>query len=279
MNEYLLAAVAKGALFIVVLMLILIYYISPRFILDYIDAPKTTATTTLSPTTTSTSTSTTVSSSTTTSTTMPTTTTTSKFFQYASMEEEGTTEWLEKRTFDLVNDERLDAGLMPLTWNEEITEVCRGHSTDMAVREYFAHESPEGDNVKQRLNNAGIYYWNHSGENIALLGFVKSRLVNRFGDAIETEYYTFEEMAQRAAEGWMDSPGHRENILRPEYDEAGMGVVYANESYYFTQDFISRAECGYFNGPCCEDGIYVLCFVPYTCEDMVCVEEALGVPF
>lgn len=84
---------------------------------------------------------------------------------------------------------------------------------------------------------------------------------------IENFNSTFEQIEQQAVKGWMNSPGHRKNILNGEYDEAGMGVASVNGYFVITQVFIKRAECGYKGGACCQKpGYYPFCFVPWSCS-------------
>jgi len=180
--------------------------------------------------------------------------------------------WLEQRTFGLVNDERTSRGLQPLLWNDAIAAVARGHSADMAVYDYFSHTGSDGSNVSTRLLAGGVAYWNQSAENILKESGISYYLVNILGMVRSTHYNTFEQLAQNATVGWMNSTGHRENILTPELDESGMGVYVFNDSYYFTQDFIVRTDCGYTGGPCCQKtGYYPWCYVPLTCTGNVCI--------
>lgn len=77
------------------------------------------------------------------------------------------------------------------------------------------------------------------------------------------------ELAQNTVVGWMNSPGHKKNILDPEYDETGIGVAWVGDYLISTQVFIKKAECGYINGPCCgRNG----CYLPLSCdiESQIC---------
>jgi hypothetical protein len=80
---------------------------------------------------------------------------------------------------------------------------------------------------------------------------------------------------------WMNSTGHRENILASEFDESAMGIYvlqgnmgdssYMNVTYYFTQDFITRIPCGYVNSSCCmTTGYLPWCYVPWECRNGIC---------
>ncbi len=107
----------------------------------------------------------------------------------------------ERVIFDLVNIARRDAGVSTLEWNERLAEVAAAYGRDMAERGYFGHISPEGESVGDRVQAAGVPS-RIVGENLALAA-----------DAIQVH------------EGLMDSPSHRENILRPQFRRVGIGVV------------------------------------------------------
>lgn len=79
------------------------------------------------------------------------------------------------------------------------------------------------------------------------------------------------ELARKTVAGWMESPGHKANILTPDFDESGVGLAYVNGYIVATQDFIKRAECGFKNGACCEkEGYYPYCYKPLACRNNLC---------
>ncbi len=125
---------------------------------------------------------------------------------------------LEEHVLVLLNDERADAGLAALVMNEDLRLVARAHSQDMATRGFFSHTNPDGSDPFERFAAAGITYsW--AGENIAM---------NNNPEPGET-----------AVAGWMNSPSHRDNILRPQFNRIGVGVADAGAGlYYLTLDFI-----------------------------------------
>jgi uncharacterized protein YkwD len=108
---------------------------------------------------------------------------------------------LEKQMLDLVNEERIANGLQPLAADPELTEVARRHSSDMFARSYFAHDSPEGDTPFDRMHDANVRFL-IAGENLALAPTVSL-----------------------AHTGLMNSPGHRANILRPQFGRVGIGIM------------------------------------------------------
>jgi len=79
-------------------------------------------------------------------------------------------------------------------------------------------------------------------------------------------YNTNAQVAKDAVIGWMNSPGHRRNILNKDYDEAGIGIAIVKNYFIITQVFIKRAECGYKTGSCCiKPGFYPYCYIPLSC--------------
>ena len=106
------------------------------------------------------------------------------------------------------------AGLKPLPPDPELTEVARKHSADMFARGYFAHYTPEGRDPFDRMREANVRFVT-AGENLALAPTV-----------------------MLAHQGLMDSPGHRANILRPEFGRVGIGAALADgRGRMFTQNF------------------------------------------
>ena len=108
---------------------------------------------------------------------------------------------LEQRMLDLVNGERVANGLQPLAPDPELTEVARRHSADMFARGYFAHDTPEGLSPFDRIKDANVRFL-VAGENLALAPTVSV-----------------------AHTGLMNSPGHRANILRPQFGRVGIGIM------------------------------------------------------
>ena len=108
---------------------------------------------------------------------------------------------LEARMLDLVNRERSAAGLQPLAPDPELTHVARSHSSDMFARGYFAHDTPEGRNPFDRMKGGGVRFLT-AGENLALAPSL-----------------------QVAHNGLMNSPGHRRNIMDPQFGRLGIGIM------------------------------------------------------
>jgi uncharacterized protein YkwD len=144
---------------------------------------------------------------------------------------------IEQRIHKLVNIERKKHGLTALTWNKSLTELARKYSKDMGLRDYFSHETPEGLDLQARYKRDGVSCGSGGGaENIAL-EHVYSRCWFT-GESANYEWQTAEEIAEETVRGWMDSKGHRANILNPLWRSEGIGVfIRDNGSVYITQNF------------------------------------------
>ena len=121
----------------------------------------------------------------------------------------------------LVNDERKRGGASPLKSSQRLVLASRGHSYDMALRNYLSHNGPAGDTPAERVRGVGV--------DSAALG--ENIYMDR--DADRTK------LAQRALQRWLRSPEHRANMLSPEFDMTGVGVARAADgTAYVTQDFV-----------------------------------------
>ena len=125
---------------------------------------------------------------------------------------------LEQWVVARINEIRREHRLEPLEPTGALAQVAREYSCRMAQEDFFAHQSPSGGTVADRLRQADLHY-RLVGENLA-------RNTNA------------REPAEVAVAGWMDSPHHRENILRPGFSETGVGVCREGARYYFTQVFL-----------------------------------------
>ncbi len=101
-----------------------------------------------------------------------------------------------------VNALRRKAGASPLKMNLDLQQAAQAHAQGMLARGFFAHKSPSGTTVRERARKAGYEWWT-IGENIAE------------GQTSVKEVVTT----------WMGSPGHRKNILNPDFRELGVGLV------------------------------------------------------
>lgn len=129
---------------------------------------------------------------------------------------------IERTAFDKTNEARVQNGLQPLAWDPLLCRMARMHSEDMAQRGYFAHETPEGLEPKDRGRALGILHFRVLAENIA---YNKG----------------FADPGTFAVERWMLSGGHRANILYIGFQASAIGsYVAADGSVYLTQVFITR---------------------------------------
>jgi uncharacterized protein YkwD len=150
---------------------------------------------------------------------------------------------LEKRIYALINRERAAHGLSALAWDMALSRIARGHSKDMADRGYFSHDSPDGLDFLFRYRQQGytcaLRMGNtiHTGaENIALNSL--SRSITTINGVAYHDWNTAEQIALTTVLGWMNSPGHRKNILTPYWRNQGIGVFLSpDDKIFITQNF------------------------------------------
>lgn len=123
----------------------------------------------------------------------------------------------EQKLLELMNEERANRGLEPLKWCERCADVARLHSKDMYQEGYFSHVNVDGLDPFDRMRRAKISY-EAAGENLAIAPSV-------------TE----------AHEGLLASPDHRENMLRPTFDEVGIGIYRGPYGLMCTEVFRTSA--------------------------------------
>jgi uncharacterized protein YkwD len=130
-------------------------------------------------------------------------------------------ESLEQQCLDEVNDIRRLRHLRPLSLLEDLLPVAREYSRRMAEERFFSHTDPEGRSVRERVDEADIR-WRMLGENLAYAnGYINP--------------------VAASLRGWMESAGHRRNILDPDYRKTAIGVwVSSNGTVYFTEIFLTQ---------------------------------------
>ena len=121
----------------------------------------------------------------------------------------------ENEVIRLVNEIREQNGLKPLERDWELCRIARYKSEDMRNLHYFSHQSPTYGTPFNMIKNFGLSY-RAAGENIAM-GYRTPKAV---------------------VDGWMNSSGHRANMLNKSYTHIGVG--FAKSGYYWTQMFISK---------------------------------------
>ncbi len=112
---------------------------------------------------------------------------------------------------NLANQARSEVSLAPLKLNAKLNVSAQGKANDMMAKQYFAHVSPEGVEPWFWFDQAG-YNYTYAGENLAL-GF---------------------ETAEGVHKAWMNSPGHRDNIVNPNYKDIGIAIIYGDYEGSFT---------------------------------------------
>jgi len=128
---------------------------------------------------------------------------------------------IEEELLEWVNKERTARDLNPLMFSHDLRAVATEHSKDMASHQKLTHLSSSGKLYSDRLVDAGLYFI-EIGENVA---------------TSETFDVAF------IHQGFMSSPEHRENVLNPNFDTVGIGIVYSQDQKYFiTQDFFQSIK-------------------------------------
>ncbi|MEU3209270.1 CAP domain-containing protein, partial [Streptomyces cyaneofuscatus] len=121
------------------------------------------------------------------------------------------------QVLQIVNTERAKEGCGPVTSNDLLATAAQRHSADMAAQDYFSHTSLDGRDPGDRITAAG-YRWSTYGENIAK------------GQRTPAD----------VMQAWMNSPGHRANILNCSFKEMGIGKVDSGGGPVWTQKFGAR---------------------------------------
>lgn len=170
-------------------------------------------------------------------------------------------ELLNATIFWLTNLERKKHGLRPFQFHPKLRQMAMMHSNQMRQHHFFSHENPHEERYKtltdrlDQVKDSSFDGFMTYGENIALYPTLKegtfmvkaSNGSTRFynPDGTEMTLYNCLEYAQKVVKGWMNSPGHRENILNPSYEYLGCGSAaflekkthYNAQYFYLTQNF------------------------------------------
>ncbi|GAA1593824.1 CAP domain-containing protein [Streptomyces globosus] len=120
----------------------------------------------------------------------------------------------ESAVLSIVNKERAAAGCGPLSSNAKLSAAARAYSDTMARSGVMSHTGPDGSTMTSRVEAAG-YAWSRLGENIA----------------------RGQSDADAVMKAWMNSPGHRANILNCAFKEIGIGVHKGDGGPWWTQNF------------------------------------------
>jgi len=127
---------------------------------------------------------------------------------------------LEAQLFGEVNAVRARHNLIPLRRTPELDRVARGHSVDMARRNYLSHDSPEGANPVDRILRGGVNGFTLAAENLGK--------TNR-GDP-----------NREIVQSWLASPDHRRNLLAPPFNTTGIGIARSADGFLvYTQVYVT----------------------------------------
>lgn len=121
---------------------------------------------------------------------------------------------------NLINQQREQNGLAPLGYDDRLAAIAEAHSQDMASNSYFGHNTPSGVGLAQRYSEGGVTCYGWSGENIAQV-------------PIENE----DSIPSKTVNAWMNSPEHRDNILKSAYQNEGIGIAISQPYAIITEDF------------------------------------------
>ncbi|KAF5415448.1 MAG: hypothetical protein C5S48_05920 [Candidatus Methanogaster sp.] len=167
---------------------------------------------------------------------------------------------METDIFDLVNLERAGDGRVSLKQNDEITEVARAYSHDLAARRDFGDNNDGtddgGNELDDLLKKSRIYYFDIS---------IKQTL------SVPGPVYDYEEFLQTCLDAWAYGESG-EDTGASDLDESGIGVaVDPGGNVYVTQVSIRRIHCGYKGASCCkQQGYYPWCYKPWNCNRGIC---------
>jgi uncharacterized protein YkwD len=153
---------------------------------------------------------------------------------------------VEQRIHHYVNGERAERGLPRIEFDIQLREIARSHSRDMAVDGYFSHQSPGGLTMEDRYERHGydcevlqdrsgrMRTYATGGENIAQT-YWEEELVTDSGGSRYLD--SNDELARSIVNQWMNSTGHRENMLERYWESEGIGVYKDGDAVYATQNF------------------------------------------
>ena len=154
---------------------------------------------------------------------------------------------LARSIHEFINEERMQRDLPPLQWSDELAEIARAHSQDMASRDFFSHVNPGAQGPTDRAREAGFsckknqsgYRTSGIGENI-FYTYQYESYKTWSENGRERRRYNWKSppaLAREVVQGWMDSANHRKNILNPRYDRQGLGVARTDQDrLYITQN-------------------------------------------
>ena len=144
-------------------------------------------------------------------------------------------EQVEDLVFEMTNQARRAKGVAPLIKDAELRNVARAYSNDMLVRRFFEHTTPDGVDFAERIVQQYSHRVKFVGENIWYAsGYYPGNLHS---------------MAKEIVDDWLTSPGHRDNLLDPQFTHLGVGVSARQHTIRATQEFVGRPKAFGFGWP------------------------------
>ena len=129
---------------------------------------------------------------------------------------------LERRAFELINEQRAANGEAALVWDAELCRMARMHSENMARVGFFDHTGPDGRDMRSRAHSSNVRGWSALAENIAY-------------------NQGYDDPAGFAVERWMRSSKHRDNVLNAVFTRSAVGIARSPDGRVFlTQVFVAR---------------------------------------
>ena len=153
---------------------------------------------------------------------------------------------LDRRVAHAANLAREGEGLGAYRWSDDLAAVARHHSADMARRDFFDHVNPDGqtpsdralvDGIECRVPLGGGRLRVGVSENLYEISAYEKIRIQTYGgrEHRTTDWYSPAELAGIVTEGWLDSPGHRRNLLDAVSTAQGVGVEVAGDRVFVTQ--------------------------------------------
>lgn len=137
---------------------------------------------------------------------------------------------IEQQVHHYTNLERIRNGLLPLDYNTELSAIAKKHSQDMLERDFFGHTNPDGCEADCR-------YQKHNYSCNSTSGVIAGENLHWWQYSDNIFWQSPEQIGRETVASWMESPGHRKNILSPLYENEGIGVVITFQESYITQNF------------------------------------------
>ncbi|WP_183546215.1 CAP domain-containing protein, partial [Methanococcus maripaludis] len=146
---------------------------------------------------------------------------------------------IEQYIFEYTNMERSSYGLEELVLDNALSQISQDHSDDMAENDYFSHINLDGETPTDRAIAADYNVVKYLGDGYYATGIGENIAKMPTGNVIGIGYVSddAESIAKAIVDAWMDSDGHRANILNFQYTNMGIGVAFDGTYYIATQNF------------------------------------------